>query len=83
MQQRITELLHSGWTRVKVVTDHGWLMAPGGLPKIELPKHLESPPAGAAGRYPRGFYAQHGIARDPHGFGDSAEAVVLAPAYRG
>ncbi len=30
-------LLQSGWRRVRVVTDHGWLVMPGGLPKFELP----------------------------------------------
>lgn len=33
---RIAFLLESGWKTVKVVTDHGWLLLPGGLPKIEL-----------------------------------------------
>jgi hypothetical protein len=37
---RITGLLDSGWTAVRVVTDHGWLLLPGGLPKVDLPKHL-------------------------------------------
>ncbi len=37
---RITSLLSSGWTRVRVVTDHGWLLLPGGLPKVELSSHL-------------------------------------------
>ncbi|MBM9537890.1 BREX-1 system phosphatase PglZ type B [Desulfobulbus alkaliphilus] len=36
----ITELLAAGWKRVRVVTDHGWLLLPGGLPKIELPRAL-------------------------------------------
>lgn len=40
LQQRIQALLAHGWTRVKVVTDHGWLMLPGGLPKRELPASL-------------------------------------------
>jgi hypothetical protein len=34
---RIRELLNAGWQRVEVVTDHGWLLLPGGLPKVELP----------------------------------------------
>jgi hypothetical protein len=76
LQQRIAELLHSGWAKVKVVTDHGWLMAPGGLPKIELPKHL------TASRWSRcaipGAGAQHGFPVTSW-FWDSAEAVVLAP----
>jgi hypothetical protein len=33
---RIGALLKAGWTEVIVVTDHGWLLVPGGLPKIEL-----------------------------------------------
>jgi len=37
---RITSLLSTGWTRVRVVTDHGWLLLPGGLPKVELSPHL-------------------------------------------
>jgi len=37
---RILALLESGWRAVRVVTDHGWLLLPGGLPKVDLPKHL-------------------------------------------
>ncbi|MHB8576499.1 MAG: BREX-1 system phosphatase PglZ type B [Dehalococcoidia bacterium] len=37
---RITALLDAGWSRVVVVTDHGWLLLPGGLPKTALPEHL-------------------------------------------
>ena len=33
---RIGALLKAGWTEVIVVTDHGWLLLPGGLPKVEL-----------------------------------------------
>ena len=34
---RIRELLDAGWQRVDVVTDHGWLLLPGGMEKVELP----------------------------------------------
>lgn len=37
---RVTELLDAGWKRVRVVTDHGWLLLPDGLPKVELPAYL-------------------------------------------
>ena len=37
---RIESLLGHGWQRVVVVTDHGWLLLPGGLPKADLPEHL-------------------------------------------
>lgn len=40
VRQRIEELLQAGWKSVRVVTDHGWLWMPGGLPKVDLPKHL-------------------------------------------
>ena len=40
VQSRISELLAAGWKRVSVVTDHGWLLLPGGLPKTELPSVL-------------------------------------------
>jgi hypothetical protein len=37
---RIASLLDAGWSRIRVVTDHGWLLLPGGLPKVELSPHL-------------------------------------------
>ena len=38
--ERIEALLDAGWREVRVVTDHGWLWLPGGLPKVDLPKFL-------------------------------------------
>ncbi len=40
LAERIDALLAHGWQQVVVVTDHGWLLLPGGLPKVELPQHL-------------------------------------------
>jgi len=37
---RIEGLLAAGWKTVRVVTDHGWLLLPGGLPKSDLPSSL-------------------------------------------
>ena len=37
--ERVAELQQAGWKRFRIVTDHGWLLMPGGLPKSELPKH--------------------------------------------
>ena len=37
--ERVMELVQAGWKRFRIVTDHGWLLMPGGLPKSELPKH--------------------------------------------
>jgi hypothetical protein len=40
LEGRIAALVAHGWRRVIVVTDHGWLLLPGGLPKADLPEHL-------------------------------------------
>lgn len=37
--ERVTELCEAGWKRIRLVTDHGWLLMPGGLPKSDLSKH--------------------------------------------
>ena len=37
--ERISELCDTGWKRIRIVTDHGWLLMPGGLPKSELARH--------------------------------------------
>ena len=36
----IERLFSSGWRHVKIVTDHGWLLMPGGLEKYSLPGYL-------------------------------------------
>ena len=38
--ERIAGLLNAGWPRVRVVTDHGWLLLPDALPKLDLPAYL-------------------------------------------
>lgn len=37
---QIEQLFISGWKTVRVVTDHGWLLMPGELPKTDLPSVL-------------------------------------------
>lgn len=37
--ERVSELCDAGWKRIRIVTDHGWLLMPGDLPKSDLPKH--------------------------------------------
>lgn len=39
VSERVAELHQAGWRKLRIVTDHGWLLMPGGLPKSELPKH--------------------------------------------
>ncbi len=40
LEERVAGLLERGWLRVRVVTDHGWLLLPGGLPRVDLPAYL-------------------------------------------
>lgn len=40
LADRIETLLLAGWRQVRVVSDHGWLLVPGGLPTMTLPKYL-------------------------------------------
>ncbi|MCS7466138.1 BREX-1 system phosphatase PglZ type B [Stieleria sp. ICT_E10.1] len=34
--ERISQLFDAGWKEIHVVTDHGWLLMPGSLPKAQL-----------------------------------------------
>jgi hypothetical protein len=40
LASRVTTLLKAGWPEIIVVTDHGWLLLPEGLPKVELKAFL-------------------------------------------
>ncbi len=52
---RIEDLLAAGWGRVIVVTDHGWLLVPGGLPKNEdLPVAVAATKKGRCARIKQG-----------------------------
>jgi len=37
---RIKNLIEAGWHEIRIITDHGWLLLPGNLPKVELPAFL-------------------------------------------
>ncbi|MFV2068234.1 MAG: BREX-1 system phosphatase PglZ type B [Pirellulales bacterium] len=34
--ERTEQLRAAGWSEIRIVTDHGWLLMPGGLPKTQL-----------------------------------------------
>ncbi len=38
----VSVLFMNGWQKIQIVTDHGWLLFPGGLPKVELPPAFTS-----------------------------------------
>jgi len=38
--ERLQGLFAAGWKEIRIVTDHGWILVPGGLPVVALPKYL-------------------------------------------
>ncbi len=60
---RVTALLEAGWREVLVVTDHGWLLLPGGLPKVDLPEHLTVVRKGRCARLKSGAHTDQQTVR--------------------
>ncbi len=73
---RILHLLEAGWRTVRVVTDHGWLLVPGGLPSLPLKKYL------VECRWSRCAVIKEGAQADvptAGWFWDPRQAVAFAP----
>lgn len=51
---RVRELLEAGWEQAHIVTDHGWLLVPGGLEKAELPAATAEVKKGRCARLKQG-----------------------------
>jgi len=74
--ERIIHLLEAGWGTVRVITDHGWLLAPGGLPSLPLKKYL------AECRWSRCAVIKDGAQADVPSaawFWDARQPVAFAP----
>ena len=54
LRNRIRNLLDFGWQKVIVLTDHGWLLLPEGLPKAFIPEHLTDLRKGRCARIKEG-----------------------------
>ena len=76
LAERIASLLDHGWQTVVVVTDHGWLLMPGGLPKVELPEHLTETRKGRYARLKEGSQADQQIVS---WHWDSTVRIAMAP----
>jgi peptidoglycan hydrolase-like protein with peptidoglycan-binding domain len=79
LSERVAGLLDAGWRQVVVVTDHGWLYVPGGLPKVELPYYLtkdERMRKGRTGRLADGAVAPGGTVP---WFWDPGVRMAVAP----
>jgi hypothetical protein len=73
---RCQQLIEAGWQQVQIVTDHGWLLLPGGMPKVELPEHLTEVRKGRCARL-KDASAAVGLTAPWHW--DSAVRIALAP----
>jgi hypothetical protein len=73
---RIRELLDAGWNRVDVVTDHGWILLPGSLEKIDLPVAVTETKKGRCARLKDG--AEVAVPTVPW-FWDHNVRIALAP----
>ncbi len=78
LSTRIAELLNSGWQRVVVVTDHGWLLLPGKLPKHHVPAHLMAPRKGRCARLAPNAAPPAGVRLLPWRWDEDIQ-IALAP----
>jgi len=58
IKDRVEHLISAGWKSVRIVTDHGWLLMPGGLPKIDLPGALTENKWGRCAAIKPGAYTE-------------------------
>jgi hypothetical protein len=75
---RVNELLAAGWSRIIVVTDHGWLLLPSRLPKHPLPEHLTVIRKGRCARLRDNAMAPPGISVLPWRW-DPDVPIAIAP----
>lgn len=76
LASRIRSLLAHGWARVQVVSDHGWLLLPGSLPKAHLPESTAEQRKGRCARLKPG--SQANLFSLPWHW-DSSVAIAYAP----
>lgn len=73
---RIQGLLNAGWDGVEVVTDHGWILLPGGMEKVDLPVATTEIKKGRCARLKDGAVVQ--VPTVPW-FWDGDVHIALAP----
>jgi hypothetical protein len=74
--RRIRELLEAGWKRVEVVTDHGWILLPANMEKVELPPTTTEVKKGRCARLKEGAVVE--VPTVPW-FWDQDVRIALAP----
>lgn len=74
--ERMRALLDAGWARVEVVTDHGWVLLPGGLEKVDLPPATTEVKKGRCARLKEGAVVE--VPTVPW-FWDNDVRIAVAP----
>lgn len=78
LADRVRALLEGGWERVEVITDHGWLLLPGGLEKCWLEQHLTDVRKGRCARIKPTSSTKTGIQTVPWRW-DPSVRIAVAP----
>lgn len=71
---RVSELLSAGWKNIEILTDHGWLLAPKGLEREELPAHLTDSKWGRSALPQAG--AKHSLKNIPWSWSATQDVVI-------
>ncbi len=58
VRERVQQLLAAGWKRIRIVTDHGWLLVPGKLDKVHIEKDMTETTWGRSAKLKPGAPAQ-------------------------
>jgi len=76
IQDRTLELLDAGWKKVHIVTDHGWLLLPGTLRKVELKTGLTDIKKGRCAQLRSGVTTNYPVVP---WYWDHSVMIALAP----
>ena len=76
IRERVITLSEAGWKTIRIVTDHGWILLPEGLPKTELPSYLTESKSGRCASIKVGAASEQMVYP---WYWDTAWDVALAP----
>ncbi len=76
IRERVITLSEAGWKTIRIVTDHGWILLPEGLPKTELPSYLTESKSGRCASIKVGAVSEQMVYP---WYWDTAWDVALAP----
>lgn len=76
IKERVLSLIDAGWRIVRIVTDHGWIILPKGLPKANLASYLTET---QSGRYALLKLSSHSEIMTTPWYWDDSLDVALAP----